>query len=74
MSLLQRISDLELSLRQSETMRENLSHKQQEDSVELATLRKACQIQKEDIAQFERYQTTRISTNKLTVSYSLASI
>ena len=52
-SLIQRIAAIELDLNQSETTKSNMAQKQQEDAFELAALRKACQMQKTDIAELE---------------------
>ena len=52
-SLIQKVADLENVLNQSETAKANMAQKQKEDAVELATLRKACQMQKTDISELE---------------------
>ena len=52
-SLIQKVAEIENFLNQSETAKTNLAQKQKEDAVELATLRKACQMQKTDISELE---------------------
>lgn len=52
-SLIQKVAEIENFLNQSETAKTNMAQKQKEDAVELATLRKACQMQKTDISELE---------------------
>ena len=52
-SLIQKVADLGNVLNQSETDKTNMAQRQKEDAVELATLRKACQMQKTDISELE---------------------
>ena len=52
-SLIQKVAEIENVLNQSETAKTNMAQKQKEDAVELATLRKACQMQKTDISELE---------------------
>ena len=52
-SLIQKVAEIENFLNQSETAKTNLAQKQKEDAVELAALRKACQMQKTDISELE---------------------
>ena len=52
-SLIQKVAEIENVLNQLETAKANMVQKQKEDAVELATLRKACQMQKTDISELE---------------------
>ena len=52
-SLIQKVAEAENVVNQLETDKANMAQKHKEDAVELATLRKACQMQKTDISELE---------------------